>query len=287
MTDSTFTFDPECWRVTPAMREAYEKNGYVLIRQMLNREEVEKVRAALENPKGVKRFAYSLSDGKNRTNNLVLWNHPGEDVTGVLARTEKVAGTVEKLLGGSEVYHYHTKLIMKEAKTGGTFVWHQDYGYWYKNGCLFPDMASVFIPIDDATKENGCLQVLKGSHRYGRIDHIDVGNQLGADPERVDQAKKQLEHVYVEMKAGDMLFFHCNLLHTSDQNSSALRRWVFIVSFNKRSNNPYKQHHHPCYTPLKKVADADLLACREVENLEGKWFIQATDDFSLPRHNIH
>jgi len=33
-----------------------------------------------------------------------------------------------QLLGG-EVYHYHTKLIMKEAHTGGSFVWHQDYGF--------------------------------------------------------------------------------------------------------------------------------------------------------------
>ena len=33
-----------------------------------------------------------------------------------------------QLLGG-EVYHYHTKLMMKEAHTGGSFVWHQDYGY--------------------------------------------------------------------------------------------------------------------------------------------------------------
>lgn len=38
----------------------------------------------------------------------------------------KVAGTSAALLGG-EVYHYHTKLMMKEPFTGGAFVWHQDY----------------------------------------------------------------------------------------------------------------------------------------------------------------
>ena len=58
---------------------------------------------------------------------MALWNHPGEDSTGMVGRCEKVAGTMEKLLGG-EVYHYHTKLMMKEAHTGGSFVWHQDYG---------------------------------------------------------------------------------------------------------------------------------------------------------------
>ena len=38
-----------------------------------------------------------------------------------------------------------------------------DYGYWYKNGCLYPLMVSAMIAIDRATKENGCLQVLKVS----------------------------------------------------------------------------------------------------------------------------
>jgi ectoine hydroxylase-related dioxygenase (phytanoyl-CoA dioxygenase family) len=62
------------------------------------------------------------------------------------------------LLDG-EVYHYHTKLMMKEAYTGGQFVWHQDYGYWYDNTCLFPDMATVFIAIDKTDVGNGCLKV--------------------------------------------------------------------------------------------------------------------------------
>ncbi|XP_042208028.1 LOW QUALITY PROTEIN: L-proline trans-4-hydroxylase-like [Homarus americanus] len=273
MADSVFTYDASTWSVTPAMKEAYNKNGYILVRQMLNRKEIEKVKAALENPDGVQRFAYTREDGKKRTNKIVLWNHPGHDITGVLAKTQRVAGTMEQLMGGDEVYHYHAKLIMKEAKTGGTFLWHQDYGYWYRNGCLYPDMASVFIPVDDTDRANGCLQVLRGSHRLGRVDHLDIADQLGADPERVEQAQKVLEHIYVEMKARDMLFFHCNLLHTSDQNSSDRRRWVFIVSFNKRSNNPYKEHHHPQYTPMTKVEDSALLECDETKNQEGKWFM--------------
>ena len=42
----------------------------------------------------------------------------------------QVVGTLEQLLGGWELYHYHSKLMMKEAKTGGAHLWHQDYGYW-------------------------------------------------------------------------------------------------------------------------------------------------------------
>ena len=94
---------------------------------------------------------------------------------------------MERLLGG-EVYHYHHKLILKEPLTGGAWEWHQDYGYWYNNGCLFPLLASCLIAIDRATGENGCLEVLQGSHLIGRIDHGKVGDQTGADLERVEAA---------------------------------------------------------------------------------------------------
>ena len=61
---------------------------------------------------------------------LCIWNLPGDDVVGVAARSRKVVSTLEKLLGGQELYHYHSKLMMKEARTGGAHLWHQDYGYW-------------------------------------------------------------------------------------------------------------------------------------------------------------
>ena len=99
-------------------------------------------------------------------------------------RSQKVAGTMESLLGGHELYHYHSKLMLKDAKTGGAKIWHQDYGYWYNNGCLYPDMGSVFIPLDRCLKSNSCLQVLDGSHKMGRINHILEGEQAGAEGKR-------------------------------------------------------------------------------------------------------
>ncbi|XP_042891095.1 probable phytanoyl-CoA dioxygenase [Penaeus japonicus] len=284
--DSVFTYDATSWSVTPAMREAYDTNGYILVRNAFNQEEMDKVRSFVEGNQTIQEQAYSRDDGKDRRSRVTLWNHPGKDVLGVLARTERIAGTMEKVMGGHEVYHYHSKLIMKDARTGGRHVWHQDYGYWYRNGCLFPDMGSVFIPIDDCTKQNGCLQVLKGSHRLGRVDHVRIGEQLGADPERVEKAKEQLEHLHLEMKSGDVLFFHSNLLHTSDQNASERRRWAFIVAFNQRSNNPYKEHHHPQYTPMTKVPDSAVLECGEGTDLNGKWFIKLDDDTSI-REKVH
>ena len=69
---------------------------------------------------------------------------------------------------------------------------------------------------------------------------------------------KMFDRVYVEMKPGDAVFFHCNLLHRSNQNRSPNSRWSLICCYNAARNNPYKESHHPCYTPLQKVPDAAI-----------------------------
>jgi ectoine hydroxylase len=176
----------------------------------------------------------------------------------MFARCRSVVETAERLLD-DEVYHYHSKMIMKEARVGGAWTWHQDYGYWYQNGVLAPELVSVFIAVDPATRENGCLQVLKGSHRCGRVDHVLTGEQAGADTERVAEIARRLPLVHVAMEPGDALFFHPNLLHRSDQNRSESPRWSLICCYNARRNDPYKESHHPRYTPLAKVEDGAIL----------------------------
>ena len=172
----------------------------------------------------------------------------------MFARCRRMVDACEQILD-DEVYHYHSKMIMKDAKVGGAWTWHQDYGYWYQNGVLFPDLVSVFIAVDPCTKENGCLQVIRGSHRLGRIDHVLTGQQAGADTGRVEEVLKRLPLVHVEMNPGDALFFHPNLLHRSDRNTSDHPRWSMICCYNARHNDPFKEAHHPRYTPLTKVDD--------------------------------
>ena len=157
-----------------------------------------------------------------------------------------------QILLGDEVYHYHHKMMIKQPRIGGAWEWHQDYGYWYNFGCLFPDMGSCMVAVDQATTENGCLQVLKGSHKLGSVDHVRIGEQVGADPERVEAARHRFVLVAVELEPGDGLFFHGNLLHCSDQNHSEHPRWSLINCYNTRHNDPYIQDgRHPNYSPLE------------------------------------
>jgi len=101
------------------------------------------------------------------------------------------------------------------------------------------------IAVDQTTRENGCLQVIRGSHHMGRIEHGVTGQQTGADMERVEECLKRLERVYCEMEPGAGLFFHCNTLHRSDQNRSPGPRWTFLACYNAARNDPYKESGHP------------------------------------------
>jgi len=234
-------------------RTDFERDGYVFVRGFFDEEESALLKNAMERDPAINSHFYNRGDAKGGTTKMALWNYPGDSVYGLAARSEKMVDTMEDLLDG-EVYHYHSKLTAKEPYDGGAWEWHQDYGYWYHNGCLFPHMASAMTALDHATKSNGCLQVLRGSHLMGRIEHeLLAGDQVGANLERVEQAQKRLELVYCEMAPGDVLFFHCNTLHRSDQNRSPNRRWTMISCYNSARNDPYKDHQHPRYTKLAKV----------------------------------
>lgn len=245
-------------KLTSKEKELFIENGYLLVRGLFSKEEITHLSNKAHSDHHLDKASTSMDDGKGNAVRLSLWNHPGEGIYGMFARSKKLVDRVEELLGG-EVYHYHSKMVLKDAKVGGAWAWHQDYGYWYQNGLLFPDLCSVMIAVDKATKENGCLQVIKGSHKMGRINHILSGAQAGADMERVNEILKVREKVYCEMEPGDALFFHANLLHASDPNKSDNSRWSMICCYNMATNNPYKESHHPAYTKLHKVEDEMIL----------------------------
>ena len=232
----------------------YNEDGYCFERELFSSEEINLLAETARNDHAMDKASSSMDDGEGNDVRLSLWNHPGNGIYGMIARCERIINRVEQLLD-DEAYHYHSKMILKDAKVGGAWAWHQDYGYWYQNGLLYPNLCSVMIAVDKATEENGCLQILKGSHKMGRINHILSGDQAGAELEHVEEAKKRLETIQCEMNPGDALFFHPNTLHCSASNLSDKARWALICCYNAKSNNPFKESHHPSYTKLEKVTD--------------------------------
>jgi ectoine hydroxylase-related dioxygenase (phytanoyl-CoA dioxygenase family) len=247
-------------------RRRFDEDGYVLRRGLFDRDEMALVRAAAEHDLAGDRAVTTLSDGAGRVTRFHLWYDLADDLYSEVVRSHRVVDTVEQLLG-EPVYHYHSKVMLKAPRVGGAWLWHQDYGYWYHYGFLFPRLVSCMIALDRATLDNGCLKVVRGSHAMGRLEHGVVGEQIAADRERVAEILERMAIETIEMEPGDALFFGCNVLHGSSENTSGVPRWSFITCFNARSNTPYAgydrgrpmyQNKQPSTTELIKLPDAVL-----------------------------
>jgi ectoine hydroxylase len=244
-------------KLTAKQIEQFTRDGYVMVKDLFDTEEMDLLMRIARGDQQIEQQAHERLDLSSGRTKLWITGSLGEDIYSAFVRCPRIVEPMEQVLGG-EVYHYHHKMMLKEPFVGGAWEWHQDYGYWYGNGCLFPHMASCMIAIDRATPENGCLQVIKGSHHMGRIDHGKAGEQKGADLERVNESLKYLELVKCEMKPGTALFFHCNLLHRSDANRSPNPRWSLISSYNAARNPCQEKPNHPSYQRLEKWPDAKI-----------------------------
>ena len=271
------------FQLSPQQAESYKKDGFVIIKNFLKDDEVKKLYAIATDDDAMRKHAFDLNDQTGKKTKLTLWYTPGNDAYGLLTKSERMVNSVNQLMdGNTSVCHFHSKLMQKEPKVGGAWEWHQDYGYWYKNEFLFPDqMMSVMIAITEANKANGCLQVIKGSHKMGRIEHGFAGEQVGASQHYVDLALKTMELIYVEIMPGDALFFHSNLLHRSEANLSDVPRWSLISVYNRSENVPYNEPSQSSTVPVEAVPDEALMEWETEDIGDTAHFLQKEKDVAL------
>ena len=216
-------------------KRVFDAQGYYVNPSFIDAELAADLLALARHDPTMQRNTHAVLDAAGRESRLTLWYEPGDDAFGRLSCCAEMVSAVSTFLGGP-VSFFHAKLMQKRPQSGGRWEWHQDYGYWYEDGFLRPDMASCYIALEDATESNGCLQVVPGSHLYGRLEHHFVGEQQGADRPRVDAIVQRQGVRACELKAGDALFFHANLLHMSGPNTSKRSRLGLITSFFRRDN---------------------------------------------------
>ncbi len=263
-------------------KAAYDRDGYLVVKDFLTQEEVGFLYGLATGDEVLKDKAWDFNDQSGKRTKLTLWFTPGDDAYGLLTRSEALVQCVQDLLGEGEVCHFHSKLMQKEPQVGGAWEWHQDYGYWYKNGFLFPDaLISVMLALTEATVQNGCLQVLKGSHKTGRLEHSFAGEQQGADMDFVNEAISRFERVPVVLAPGDLLFFHPNTLHMSEANTSDKPRWSMISAYNLKFNKPFREKNLSCITPVETVPN-DAFISSEARGLSAdRDFLQKEDEITL------
>ena len=268
--------------LTQEQRSTFDRDGFLIIRGFCSPEEVDRLYKTAVGDGSMQTHALDLNDQTGKKTRLSLWFTPGDDVFGYFARSKKMIDSCAQLLDSdTPVCHFHTKLMQKEPRVGGAWEWHQDYGYWYKNQFMFPDqLISVMLALTQANKENGCLQVIRGSHKMGRVNHGFAGEQVGADAVMVANALKTMELLYVELEPGDVLFFHSNLLHRSEANLSDRPRWSLISCYNSAGNLAYNEQSTAWRQPVNIVPDEALLEWRTADT-DQRDFLEKQNDPAL------
>jgi hypothetical protein len=135
-----------------------------------------------------------------------------------------------QLLGNVSVRFWHDQLFYKPAKKGGVVAWHQDYSYWTRTKPVAH--LTCWCALDDSTKENGCLQYIAGSHKWGLLPKPVIAGELHGIKDFLNAAqKKQFDNPqYAEVKAGEAIFHHPLTLHGSGENKSDKPRRAFVIN---------------------------------------------------------
>jgi phytanoyl-CoA hydroxylase len=140
-----------------------------------------------------------------------------------LSESNELLDSIERLIGPDILFHY-SKVNMKPPTIGSVVEWHQDLLYYPLTN---RDSLAILIYLDDADKDNGCLQVLPGRHLLPPMSHSLHGYFQGRITEPVDESQA----VFLEGRAGTAIFLHCMTPHASTLNTSDKPRRTLILSY--------------------------------------------------------
>jgi len=224
-------------RLDKGQLEAYRRDGVITIRKLFDSDELEPLRQAYREDPTVNGSIYGMVDAADRPHPICIWSECGVDIIGMIPRMARMVETTEELLG-EPCYHWHSKITVKPPYCQANVDWHQDFASWYDDGVLLPRMLTVALAVEPVNQANGCMQLIPGSHKLGRLDHRPIDGRSDAFYIRVEKAKKMFGLYQCELNIGDAVFFHCNILHGSGSNETDTSRLMIFSSYNGVSNEP-------------------------------------------------
>lgn len=129
---------------------------------------------------------------------------------------------------------HHNCIMTKEPKFSSDTGWHQDIRYWSFER---PDLVSAWLALGTETKENGCLQLIPGSHRMTFGQH-QFDEQLFFRDDILENQQLLENRIYAELNPGDVLLFHCRTLHAATRNQTDQTKYAAVFTFRAIDNPP-------------------------------------------------
>ena len=242
--------------VSQAMIDAFRRDGFVMVPNLLSGEELERFGAAVDRAvrnrgrNDHRALAEKSPYEQSFTQCINLW----EDHPEVLPLTfhRKISAVAATLIGVPVLRLWHDQALYKEP--GGRYTEpHQDQPYWPMDE---RDTLTAWIPFDGSTHETGCMGYVPGSHQVGLRKFVNIF--------KADESVKILEDpriggvapVYVEVPRGAVAFHHGLTVHLAKANRSARTRRVHTMIYFRDGATRTKPYVHPSVDrPRIKVGD--------------------------------
>lgn len=228
----------ESYRLTDEQVSFFKKNGFLAGVKMIDEKQTDYLRKELSHIADINHpehhLYYEFHSNESADPATILFHalgawRIGQGFHDVLWNPRFLVAA-SQLLGDVPVRFWHDQLFWKPAKKGAVVAWHQDYSYWTRTKPIAH--LTCWCGLDDATKENGCLQYIAGSHNWGLLPKPVLAGELQGIKDFLDEEqKKQFANpMYTEVKAGEAIFHHSLTLHGSGENKSERPRRAFVIN---------------------------------------------------------
>jgi len=210
----------------PSLTEAelarFWEDGFLVVDGMFDAAEVEQLRDACTEPEDTK---WQTSEAAVHSLSLTTRNPIFVD----LARDPRIVGRLRSLIG-DDIQLQHSKSASQPAAAGqGGFGWHQDFAFFPHTNT---DLVAVMVMLDDATPDNGCMRMVRGSHQRGLLNHIDDdGLFTGMCRERDAWQDHADDVTQITPRMGGISIHHCLTLHGSGPNPSGAPRRGLVFQY--------------------------------------------------------
>ena len=219
--------------------EHYHEQGYVVIEDFFPLDELDAMNRHLDE------FFASGGDTRSASDTTKGWIFSlglATEKTRDFCSDPRVLDLIEPIVYPG-ISIYSAKLVTKEPYDDTQCLWHQDDAYYTKHAPESQRRMSTWIPLQDTTREQGCVEIVPGSHKRGLQPSSNKG--YGTCSLSMDIDVDLSERMYLPIKAGSIMLFSALLWHASEGNKTGTRRRAFIVSYQegtvKAGNGPQYQ----------------------------------------------
>ncbi len=208
----------------------YQRDGHILLRGVLSREEINQFRPIIESAvrcysAETRPLAERDTYGKAFLQVMNLWTKdPGVEH---LVHSRRLAQIACRLMGVQGVRLYHDQALFKEPG-GGYTPWHQDQTYWPLETT---HTITIWIALQDIPAEVGSMRFASGSHRHHWINQARISDASEAFFDEYIQAHGLTKHEYGAMQAGDVTFHSGWTLHQAKGNPTSAMRQVMTIIY--------------------------------------------------------